>query len=264
MEKTTFSDGGVAEYQASHFVSAAFDLDKHEALGEKYGVQGVPTSFFVAPDGELLLTVDRPMAIDGYRELLKNVFDGYAELVKARKEPAGEHLVGAAYAKIGNHEKAKPSYEKAVERLEAKADKQEADRRRVAETLSRIADSLIALEGKPEEGRVLADRMAKADPDGAFKTRDNLIFLRAWVAFGDQRNDEMLAGLKEVLEKHPDSDKLEDTMVIYASAMLNLKKDKKAAEALLRSFLEKFPKSSFREQVQHMLQHATGEHGDHD
>jgi len=263
MEKTTFSDGGVAEYQTANFISAALDLDKSEALGEKYGVQGIPASYFVAPDGERLLAVERPMAPDGYRELLKNVFDGYSDLIKARKESAGELAIGAAYVKIGNHEKAKPSFEMGVERLEAKPEKQEADRRLIAESLSKIADCIVALEGKPEEGRALAERMAKADPDGAFKTRDNLVFLRAWIAFGEEKNEEMLSGLKEVIDKYPDSDKIEDAMVIYGSALLNLKKDNKAAEALLKSFLEKFPKSSYSEQVKHMLQHATGEHGDH-
>jgi TolA-binding protein len=271
MEKTTFSDGGVAEMQTSKFVSAALDVDKSEAVADKYGVEGVPATYFVAPDGEILSQFVGGMGAAAYRDRLTAVLEGVAAIKGAKeglaKEPGKAELhgaVGEAYARMANEARARQAFDKAVELIEARPDKTEADLRAIAAFLVKIGDVQVDGDGEAAELRETANRLEKADPSNRFGTRDNVLFLRASVAYMEDKYDDMLAGMREIVEKHPDSDKIEDATLGYGWVLLSHKKDKEAAAKVIRGFLERFPQSKRRDMADHMLKHATGEHGDHD
>lgn len=266
MEKTTFSDGGVAELQAEKFVSVALEVDRAEEEAGKYGVQGVPATYFVAPDGEILSMFVGGMGAAAYRQRLIAVLEGGSELAKAKavleREPSSAEAhgaVGSAYARMGNETKARDALEKAIEILQARPDR---DARAIVALLVKIGDVQVDGEAEAGELRRTADRIEAADPSNRFGTRDNVLFLRASADYMEGKLDEMLVGMREIVEKHPDSDRIEDATLGYGWAMLSHRKDKAAAAKILGTFLEKFPQSSRREIAEQMLRHATGQHGD--
>lgn len=51
LKKTTFKDKSVLAYLAQNFVSISVDTDKHREVSEKWRVTGLPTLWFLTPDG---------------------------------------------------------------------------------------------------------------------------------------------------------------------------------------------------------------------
>lgn len=263
MEKTTFADGGVAELQAGKFLSVALNVDRAEEAADSYGVQGVPATYFVAPDGELLSQLAGATDAAAYRERLTAVLEGHADLEKARNrlqhEPSGAEAhgaVGMAYARMGNESKALEALERAVEILEAAPDR---DARAIAAYLLKIGDVQVDGDAEAKDLRKTAERLERADPANRFGTKDNALFLRATAAYMEDKFGEMLLGMREIVEKHPDSERIEDATLGYGWALLSHKKDREAAAKALRAFLEKFPQSKRRKLAEDMLRDATVE-----
>lgn len=51
LKQTTFKDKKVRAYLEEHFVSIQVDTDKNKALAEEWRVKGLPTLWFLEPDG---------------------------------------------------------------------------------------------------------------------------------------------------------------------------------------------------------------------
>ncbi len=54
MEKETFRDPEVVAYLNKYFVSARVNSDRQQDLARKYNVQGLPSTWFLAADGEAI------------------------------------------------------------------------------------------------------------------------------------------------------------------------------------------------------------------
>ena len=50
-KKETFADDRIKAYLKDHFVSIGVDTDKREKLARQWGVRGLPTLWFLEPDG---------------------------------------------------------------------------------------------------------------------------------------------------------------------------------------------------------------------
>jgi len=51
LKKETFSDDRIKAYLNDHFVSIGVDTEKREKLAQQWGVRGLPTLWFLEPDG---------------------------------------------------------------------------------------------------------------------------------------------------------------------------------------------------------------------
>ena len=54
MEKETFADPAVVAYLNQHFISTKVNSDTEQQLARKYNVKGLPSTWFLAEDGEAI------------------------------------------------------------------------------------------------------------------------------------------------------------------------------------------------------------------
>jgi len=52
MEEKTFQDSAVAAYLNDYYIPVQVNSDKQQKLAKEYRVEGLPTTFFIAEDGE--------------------------------------------------------------------------------------------------------------------------------------------------------------------------------------------------------------------
>jgi thioredoxin-related protein len=86
LEKETFRDKAVVAYLNRHFIAVKVDSDRRQDLAAAYGVQGLPTMWFVTDQGEPIsalqsfvpadtfVTVLRFIATDSYKHMKYNDF----------------------------------------------------------------------------------------------------------------------------------------------------------------------------------------------
>ncbi|MGC8668055.1 MAG: thioredoxin family protein [Chthonomonadales bacterium] len=82
MLKTTYRDKAVVK-QMGRFVPVLIDVDKEGKLAQKYGVEAVPTTLFLTPDGKVLRSETGYHNAEDFLRLTKEV------LAKAPKPAAG-------------------------------------------------------------------------------------------------------------------------------------------------------------------------------
>ncbi|MFO7911540.1 MAG: thioredoxin fold domain-containing protein [Desulfotignum sp.] len=63
LKKTTFVDEKVLSYLEKNFVSISVDTDQNQALSQTWQVKGLPTMWFLAPDGSRISSL--PGYVDG-------------------------------------------------------------------------------------------------------------------------------------------------------------------------------------------------------
>jgi len=79
LEKETLADPQVARQLAEQFVPLHLDLAEHSTLGEQLGVEALPTTVILSPEGELLARNPGFLPAGKYRQLLQT---GLAKLEK--------------------------------------------------------------------------------------------------------------------------------------------------------------------------------------
>ncbi len=71
MDKETFTDPGVIELIDTHFVPIKVDTQKRQDLGRKYGVESLPTIWFLEPDGSGLTPLPGFVPAEHFRKVLR-------------------------------------------------------------------------------------------------------------------------------------------------------------------------------------------------
>lgn len=82
MEKTTFKDSSVISYLNDNYIAIRVDTEKEKKLAAEYRIQGLPSSWFLEPDGK------RIGMKAGYlkaKALLQNLKFVYEEKYKSKK-----------------------------------------------------------------------------------------------------------------------------------------------------------------------------------
>lgn len=82
MEKTTFKDKKVADYLNDNFITIRVDTEKEKKLAREYRIQGLPSNWFLEPDGKRISM--RPGYLNP-NQLLDNLRFIYEEKYKANK-----------------------------------------------------------------------------------------------------------------------------------------------------------------------------------
>lgn len=57
LKKTTFKDKDVLTYLAQNFISISVDADQHRELAKQWRVRGLPTIWFLKPDGSKISNI---------------------------------------------------------------------------------------------------------------------------------------------------------------------------------------------------------------
>jgi thioredoxin-related protein len=73
MAKETFQDSAVVSYLNNHFIPVRVDTDKDPATAMKYGVQGLPSTWFLTEMGEAIGTVPGFIPPEPLLAMLKEV-----------------------------------------------------------------------------------------------------------------------------------------------------------------------------------------------
>jgi thioredoxin-related protein len=73
MAKETFRDGTVVSNLNKNFIAIRVDFDKEFATVEKYGVQGLPSNWFLTEMGQPIISIPGYIAPEALLSLIKEV-----------------------------------------------------------------------------------------------------------------------------------------------------------------------------------------------
>ena len=82
LKKTTFKDRDVIQSLGNSFVSIAIDTDKHKEIAKKWRVTGLPTIWFLKPDGSKISNIPGYVTADQMIQFLKYIETKSYETVK--------------------------------------------------------------------------------------------------------------------------------------------------------------------------------------
>lgn len=91
LKKETFTDDRIKAYLNDHFVSIAVDTDKREKLARQWGVRGLPTLWFLEPDGTKINSLPGFASADQLLSILQYIHTqsyknmSYQEYVQQKK-----------------------------------------------------------------------------------------------------------------------------------------------------------------------------------
>jgi len=73
MAKETFQNAAVVSYLNNNFIAIRVDFDKEPATADKYGVMGLPSSWFLTEMGQPIVSIPGYISPDALLSLLKEV-----------------------------------------------------------------------------------------------------------------------------------------------------------------------------------------------
>lgn len=85
LEKETLADPQVARQLAEEYVPLHLDLAEHAALGERLGVEALPTTVILSPQGDLLAKNPGYLPAGKYRQLLETGLAKHEKQAAARE-----------------------------------------------------------------------------------------------------------------------------------------------------------------------------------
>jgi thioredoxin-related protein len=71
LERNTFGDRDVVRYLNTHFIATEIDVDEVPALARKFGVEGLPTLWFLDAEGGRLTSLDGYLGPENLMPLLE-------------------------------------------------------------------------------------------------------------------------------------------------------------------------------------------------
>ena len=82
LKKTTFKDKDVRKMLADKFISIAIDTDKHREIAKQWRVTGLPTMWFLRPDGTRISNIPGYVTADQMMKFLEFVHTQSYEKMK--------------------------------------------------------------------------------------------------------------------------------------------------------------------------------------
>ena len=73
MAKETFRDSAVVSYLNENFIAVRVDFDRQPATAEKYGVMGLPSSWFLTEMGQPIVSIPGYIPPEALLSMLKEV-----------------------------------------------------------------------------------------------------------------------------------------------------------------------------------------------
>ncbi|MBI3857179.1 MAG: hypothetical protein HY293_15950, partial [Planctomycetes bacterium] len=81
MDTETYSNAGVIEHSSKNFVNVLVYMDGANEVAKKFGIEALPTTFLLSPDGERVRKWEGFLGPDEYKKTL----DGAVEAVRKLK-----------------------------------------------------------------------------------------------------------------------------------------------------------------------------------
>jgi YHS domain-containing protein/thiol-disulfide isomerase/thioredoxin len=101
MESTVFNQPAVIERLESSIVAVKIDVDEHEDLATRFGIESLPCDIFLEPNGERMVESSGFRGVPEYLEMIHRAEARNAELAKARQRKATSETVAQNPAVIG-------------------------------------------------------------------------------------------------------------------------------------------------------------------
>lgn len=215
MDADTHSKARVAKKQNEAYVSVKINLDRSGSdLFEKFGGRGIPATFVVDADGDVLESMSGFVKPDKYLKLISEVSRKYTKLVDLRKATEKDSSSVAAHWKVadaarelGSLTAALRAYRRAASLLEKEDPRTDATARKLAEAAYRVAQVLT--QRGPDaikEARKAADKFDAMDPENKSGFADNLAIERAMLAYYESDAEKALELLEAAARKYPKTD----------------------------------------------------------
>jgi tetratricopeptide (TPR) repeat protein len=262
MEKTTFSDGEVADYVNKEFVNINLDAGRAQKEAERFKIEAIPATFLVTSKGDIVAKQIGYVSPKKYVSWLKGCVEADKELksllpkLEERKDdPLFHKNLGIQYEKLGLEDRAIGFFKRALSSAEAASDKQvQAD----------VLVRLMEVYSKSEEHvKELDDVLSKArtlDSEGKFNALDDVLMFDTLAALnkGDMKKASEIAD--KAVQRFPKSDRMDAFLTFQGFLLWKLKDDKEGAVKLLKQVVEKYPDSDYAPAADHLIKDVTGEH----
>jgi hypothetical protein len=234
MEKETFSDRDVVALSNKAFVNIEVDYDKNRNAVNRYNPPGLPMTYVVDSEGEVLGAAIGFLGPREYVDWLARVKDLVPKIAELRKAEKPLEL-SEAYFKTG-------AYAQSVKIAEAGLAKAETPELKAKLTARRVEAKLRI---DPDDDKSIDELMA-IDPEGKFGVRDDaLLFQVEWLA-RHEKPKEALDLVADAVKKFPQSDRM-DGLTYYRARLTWLLSGKTDPSiGWLEEWLNKYSDSMYR------------------
>jgi tetratricopeptide (TPR) repeat protein len=257
MDADTYSNAGVIEFSNKSFVNVGLSTDRDEKLGRAFGVDSIPVTFLLSPEGERLSTWVGYVGPEDYKKGIEKSIAAYQKLkelepsLKAKPEDVDLLKQAASlYVELSDPRRAADAYKKAAAKAAAAPAR--------GELLALAFKQLNQMEAAPKvnaEMLEVAAQFEQVDPDGKLGFRDDAAYARAMVDFNQEAWEKTIKGLEELLAKFPDGDMVPYALLNLGDLYHHVRKDHAKAEKALKTILEKHPKSEAAPNAKALLEH---------
>jgi len=257
MDTETYSNADVVEWSNKTVVNVGLRTDKHRDLAERYKLGAIPSTYLLDPEGERIAEWIGFVGPKDYRSGIEGAVGAHKELKRLEPElqakpddPTLNDMVGACYVLLGDSRKAADAFRKAATKI--------ADPARKGATLIRAFGSLNRLEASDAvnaEILAVAAELEALDPDGKLGLLDDAAYARAMADFNRESWNEVIRKLEGLISRFPDGDRVPESMFSLGDLDHHVKKDDAKAEKILKSLIEKFPKSEHAANAKGFLEH---------
>lgn len=261
MEKSTFSDGEVAEYVNKQFVNINLDANRAEKESKQFKIEAIPATFLV-DKGEIIAKHIGYLDPKKYVRWLKGCVEANKEirallpkLEESKNDSRFNGTLGSHYLKLGVEDKGLDFLRRSLSLAESASDKP-----LQAEALGRLIE---AYSNSEEHAQSLTEALAKAravDPEGKLKVLDDVLMHEALAALSKEDLKKASEIVTDALNRFPDSDRMDALLTIHGFLLWKLKDDKDGAVKVLKQVVEKYPESDWAPTADHLVKDVTGEH----
>lgn len=257
MDAETYSNAGVIAYSNKGFVNVSIALDAANDVATQFGVDAIPATFLVTPEGERVRKWEGYLGPEAYRKGLEGAVSAHQKVKEIESKLKGDpdnfdlHMeAGGLYETLARSRAAADALKKAASKAP--------DGKTQAALLARALLQLYEVEisdGLNDEFLAVAAQLDKLDADGKLGHKADAIAARARVALNRERRDDAIRLLEEIVEKHPGSARAPASLLSLADLYHHHRKDNARAGKTLRQLIEKYPRSALVEDAKEMLEH---------
>lgn len=254
MEAVTYSNAAVVEFSKKNFVNVEISIDDNPPEARQFGVEGIPVTYLVSPEGKSLGSWRGFVPPDPYVKNLKKAVTAHRRLKdvepRLKANPSDAVLnaeAGRLYADLNDARSSTAAFKRAAEYTDAARGK--------AELYSKALDQATTLDGAGKEIRDLAGRIDGLDPKGEFGFKDNAVAARAILATREQEFEASIKLFETVVNSWPKGDKTPLSLYWLGWLYHEIRKDHDKGIKTLQRLIKEFPNSDSAGDARHMIEH---------
>jgi len=257
MGADTYSNAAVIEFSNKHFVNVEIRTDKDGDTAQKFRVDAIPATFLLSPDGDRVSSWIGYVGPEDYTQGLGKAATAHKKLkeiepkLKASPDDLALNREAAElYEAMTDHRNAADFYRK----LASKAGEKKAK----AEFLVKLLKQLYNLEVDDALNAGIleaAGQLDALDGDGKLGVQDDAEMARGMVAINREKFDDAISKFQGVADRWPEGDKAPLALLWLGDLYHHAKKNNDKAEKLLKTLIEKYPKSEYAKDAKDFLEH---------